>query len=584
MNYFKLKYFLIITILVFQISLLHAQNEVRQIPIKLVQYMPNMPYPYKMKDWKTIAEKQDRLLYDFNAKGRFLPLIWWDDSQVNFTIRSFGLPSYVGTDRNTLKGTHYESLPVIGSLVGATLIGIDKSNQDGIDFVTMARQFFNKSNGVNLVQNSVDRKPGHTFWYEIWPTMAYAMLVDLYPAKEEMKEPLETSAKTWLKAISYLSVGREYPDFDYTAYNFQTHKGFYNKVWREPDAAAGLAWLEYMSWKKFGGEEYLDGAKACMEFLEKRSEDKGSFYEIMMPYGAYMAVRMNAELNTNYDELKMINWCFDGNNSDRDGWGVMAERWGKYDVHGLVGQKKWEHYAFAMNTFSQAAALVPIVKYNSSYAKSIGKWILNLANASRLFYADEYPKNRQSSALWQGDQDHVICYEGCRENLDDGNHFQVFKGVLSNEGPYAIGDQVKTMSSFTDICIYGSAWVGMLASVVDTTNVCGILKINCNATDFFSECKFPTYLLYNPYFEKKNVRLNVGDREVNLYDQISGKVIRKNVSNMVEVSLSSDDVKLLVLVPSSTKIKVFGKQLLADGCIIDYNSNLFSESIGRKER
>ena len=99
-----------------------------------------------------------------------------------------------------------------------------------------------------------------------------------------------------------------------------------------------------------------------MTFLQNRPEKEGTFYEIMMPYGAYLAVRMNAELGTAYDELKMFNWCFDGNNSDRDGWGVMCERWNKYDVHGLVGQKKDEQYAFAMNTFSQAAALVPIVK------------------------------------------------------------------------------------------------------------------------------------------------------------------------------------------------------------------------------
>lgn len=44
-----------------------------------------------------------------------------------------------------------------------------------------------------------------------------------------------------------------------------------------------------------------------------------------------------------------------------------------------------------MNTFSQAAALVPIVKYNPAYASTIGKWMLNLANACRLFYADEHP-------------------------------------------------------------------------------------------------------------------------------------------------------------------------------------------------
>jgi len=549
---------------------LYAQRKKTQMPISLVRYMPNMPYPYKMKDWKAIAVKQDQLFYDFHVKGRFLPLIWWDDSQVNFPIRSFGLPSYVGSERNSLKGNHYESLPVIGSLIGASLVGIDKSNQNGIDYISMSRQFFNKSNGVNLVQNTVNNTPGKTFWYEIWPNMAYAMLVDLYPEENELKEPLEVSAKTWMKAISVLSSGREYPDFDYTAFNFQTGKGFNNNVWREPDAAAGLAWFEFVCWKKFRKKEYLTTARSCMDFLENRPKEKGPYYEIMMPYGAYLAVRMNAELGTHYNELKMLDWCFDGNNSDRDGWGVMAERWGAYDVAGLVGQKKWEHYAFAMNTFSQAAALVPIVKYNQAYAKSIGKWILNLANASRLFYADEHPRNRQSSALWQGDPDHVICYEGCRKNLDDGNHFEVFKGILADEGPYAIGDQVKTMSSYTDLCLYGSAWVGMLAAVVDTTTVPGILKIDCNATDFFSDRRFPTYLFYNPWFEERSVSIEAGNHAVNLYDLTSGKMIRKNVSGQVEVRLPGDSATVLVLIPSSSHLKVEGRELLADGLVIDY--------------
>lgn len=56
-------------------------------------------FPYKMKNWKDIATKQDRLFYDFNAKGQNLPLIWWDDSQVNFPFRTFGLPSYVDKRR-----------------------------------------------------------------------------------------------------------------------------------------------------------------------------------------------------------------------------------------------------------------------------------------------------------------------------------------------------------------------------------------------------------------------------------------------------------------------------------------------------
>ena len=113
----------------FFLNNLPAQKPIEQKEIRLVQYMPNIPFPYKMKNWKDIATKQDRLFYDFNAKGQNLPLIWWDDSQINFPFRTFGLPSYV--DKRRLGGNSYESLPTMGSLISASLIGVDKSNDDG---------------------------------------------------------------------------------------------------------------------------------------------------------------------------------------------------------------------------------------------------------------------------------------------------------------------------------------------------------------------------------------------------------------------------------------------------------------------
>ncbi|MBP1615345.1 MAG: hypothetical protein H6Q13_2793 [Bacteroidetes bacterium] len=549
---------------------LPAQKAADQKEIHLVQYMPNMPFPYKMKDWKDIAVKQDKLFYNFNAKGQNLPLIWWDDSQTNFPFRTFGLPSYV--DRGRLGGNSYESLPTMGSLISASLLGIDKSDYNGEDYITMIRQFFNKKNGTNLILNGLDRKAGDSFWYEIWPAMAYSMLVDLYPQKTEMQEPMKITVDNWLEVINDLSKDKKYPDFDFTAFDFKERKGYNNNVWREPDAAAGLAWLEYISWIKYKDQKYLEAARKCMAFLQERPKEEGTFYEIMMPYGAYMAVRMNAELGTQYDELKMLNWCFDGNNSDRDGWGVMCERWNQYDVHGLVGQKKAEQYAFAMNTFSQAAALVPIVKYNPAYSSTIGKWILNLSNASRLFYADEHPRNRQSSAIWQGDPQHVICYEGLRKDLDHGNHFEPLQGLLADEGPYAIGDQVKTMSSATDICLYGSAWIGMLASIVDTTNIKGILQLDCNATDFYSTRKYPTYLLFNPYFEAKEVTLNDDFKEpTDIYDLVSKRYIKKNCTGKTNILIEANSAVTLIYTPSGLKkIKKDGKLMIGRD-ILDYH-------------
>ena len=87
-----------------------------------------------------------------------------------------------------------------------------------------------------------------------------------------------------------------------------------------------------------------------------------------------------------------------------------------------------------------------------------------------------------------------------------------------------------TMSSATDICLYGSAWVGMLASIVDTTNVECILQLDCNATDFYSTRKYPTYLLFNPYFEAKEVTLNQHFTEpTDLYDLVSQKIHKEKL-------------------------------------------------------
>lgn len=547
-----------------------CQKPVQQAPIRLIQYMPDRPFPYKMKDWKLIARQQDTLLFDFNAKGPFLPLIWWDDTKTNFPIRSFGLPSYVGSIRNFTRKNTYESLPTIGSVLGATLAGIDKSKQGGHDFVTMLKQLFNKANGQNLLLNTPDRMAGKTFWYEIFPGMAFNMLVDQYPANTEIADIMKLNAESWLKVIGGLSKGKAYPDFNFTSYDFKTGEGFYNGKWREPDAAAGLAWLQFSAYKRFGDTRFLDAAKSCMEFLQHRPAAEGVFYEIMMPYGAYMAVRMNAEFGTNYDELKMLNWCFDGDNSDRDGWGVMAERWGNYDVHGLVGQKKWEQYAFAMNTFSHAAALAPIVKYNPAYARDMGKWILNLANASRLFYADEHPRNRQTSAIWTGDPNHSICYEGVRKNLTNKNFFEVLQGVLADEGPYALGDQVKLNKSFTDICPYGSAWSGMLAALVDTTNVEMILRIDCNATDFFGNRDFPTYLYFNPFHESRQIDYNAGGQPVQLYDLVNRKMLPGQFQGKAKLEIPASDVRLVLQLPAGVKPVWKGNKLYVNDKVIDY--------------
>jgi hypothetical protein len=62
---------------------------VEQISIERVEKMPNMPSPYKMRDWKKVARDYDAFVFDFEKKGDHLPLIWWDPQPHDFKEKTF---------------------------------------------------------------------------------------------------------------------------------------------------------------------------------------------------------------------------------------------------------------------------------------------------------------------------------------------------------------------------------------------------------------------------------------------------------------------------------------------------------------
>ncbi len=532
--------------------------------------MPDAPVDYKLKDFKAITLLQDSLLFDENASGPHLPIIQFEDSMLNGVLQGFTFPSYIGSDGRG------EALSSIGAVVGASLVGIDKSGKEGgDDYLSMLKRYYNTDNGENLVLNGFRAKTGSTFWYEIFPSVAFSKLVDLYPSREDYREILRSIADRWLEAVNSLINGDGHPDFDYTAFNFSTMKPFYNGIWKEPDAAAGVAWLEYMAYIRFGEDKYLQGAIRCMEFLQHRPLEESPYYEILMPYGALLAARMNAEQDSSYDLDKMIRFSIDGNNSNRKGWGVIIADIHGTQMHGLVGQQN-ELYAFAMNTFDQLSTMVPIVRYSPEYARAIGKWVLNAASACRLFYQDEHPESRQTSfGEFLSGEYNPISYEGARGTLDGGN-FEQYKSILSNQGPYGVGDRKKARDKkgATDFCPYGSAWVGELAAIIKPTDVEKILQIDCTVTDFFNPDKCPTYLYYNPYKEAKKVSVEFDTNtypKADLYDMITKCIIARSASSGDKVKIEGSGVVLLVVIPEKSNLKQIDNKIILEEKIIDYN-------------
>ena len=393
--------------------------------ISRVEQMPNLPQPYLMRDWRQVTRDYLDLVLDFDQHGDHLPLASWTDK--DHTMVS--LPSYVGGPIDA------EAINYLAAVVSGSLVGLDMRNFRGQDWVTIGTNFFNADEGVYV--NRVHDRTGNSFWYDILPNVLAYQINALYPDDAARDQQAMKSAVAWHEACVALGGKSEppaLPNFDHTGFSLKTMQPE-EKGWIEPEAAAGIAWLEYMAWVRFKDPRFLTAADWCLRSLEERPRDQSPLYEVLLPYGALAAARMNAELGRHYDVAKLVQDCFDphGRPQARPGWGVISDRWNGLDAHGLVGSTTdGEGYAFAMNTFQWVGALAPLARYDTRYAHDIGKWTLNLANAARLFYPNAHDAEHQSSYAWSAAHDRQIgdrvrgnpqmetrCVDGQRRLSDD---------------------------------------------------------------------------------------------------------------------------------------------------------------------
>ena len=532
-----------------------------QKDIAAVELMPNLPEPFELIDWQEKARAYDRFVFDFGAKGEFLPFVWLDESQINLDRPTFGLPSYVGAlNQARGKRNSQEGITCMGAVLGATLAGIDKSRQ-AHDYVAMCEAWFNTKNGLNLVLNRQQASVGGSFWYELFPHIVFFALADRYPDHPRLTEIMRITADRWQQACLDLADANGVPDFDHTSFDFRTRKPVDNGRWKEPDAAAAVAWLEYAAWTKFRDPKHLAAAERCIESLQ--GMEANPYYEILLPFGTLAAARMNAELDRNYDVDRLLDWCF-GISDCRGGWGVTVGNWGGYDCDGLLGSIDNRcGYAFAMNTFVQAGALVPLARYDPRYARAIGKWMLNLANAARLFYPGALPPGHETSAFWKGDPQHVIAYEGLRYE---------WKG----KSPCATGDPlVMNWGPKTDLGLYGSSYVGFLGAIVRPTSDPRILQLDCLATDFCRQPAYPTFLCYNPHPhpQTRSFDVAVGPTSSDLYDAPRHEFVARHVTGSTNVTLTPDSAAVFVVVPTGKTPERKGWRLLVDGVVVDWNTD-----------
>lgn len=545
---------LLIALVVSTITL-YAQPQ--QIGINRISQMPDLPSPYMMRDWKTVALNYDAFIFNTLATGQHLPVIHIGPTGVNYPVPRILLDSYVGS---ASAGQQAEAINIIPALVGGTLSGLDKSSQNGINWTLKAREFFNKANGQNVYLNGYSATSGSDWWYDVMPNVFFYQLYSQYPETEDFDEQLKTVASRWRASITAMGGSATpwtQPEMNYRGWRLSTMTPNASGV-TEPEAAGGIAWILYHAWIATGDDNSLSGAQMAMDFLDNQTENPS--YELQMPYGAFIAAKMNAELGTSYDVEKMVNWCFDRNS--RRGWGAIVGRWNNADVSGLIGEANntGNDYAFAMNGFQQAAALVPMVKYDKRFAHDVAKWVLNVANASRLFYAPYLAADHQDDHSWSvtNDPGHTVAYEALKENW-------------TGKALYATGDAKRLGWAQTNLALYGSSHVGYLAAIVAPTDVDGILKLDLNKTDFFGLNARPANLVYNPYPDTKTVTVKVSAVPIDIYDAISEQVVRANASGNITIDIPGDGVMLLVELPAGSTLTERDGMLYESDNVVDYH-------------
>lgn len=534
-----------------------SAGQAGQISIPRVEMMPNQPSPYNVRDWRAVAMQYDSFVYDITHTGQYLPLTTLGPAGVNYPQNErFYVHTYVGTN----SPLNSEGINVLPSLVGATLAGADKSNQFGKNWVLMSQDFFNKNNGELLYLNGPSTSSGGDWWYDMMPNVFFYQLYDLYPGiGGEAALQFTAIADKFLEAVRAMGGSEtpwEHAYMNYRAWKFQTMEPNASGV-PEPEAAGAFAWVLYHAWKETGDPEYLKGAEWAIEFLDNWSTNPS--YELQLPYGTLVAAKMNAELGTDYDVEKMTNWSFD--KGPLRGWGTIVGAWGGFDVSGLVGEANdaGNDYAFQLNGVQQAAALVPMVRYDKRFARAIGKWVLNLANATRLFFPGFLPSNLQDAAAWSAanDPNQVMGYEAMRE-------------VWQGNSPYSTGDAVQGGWAATNLALYGTSSIGYLGAIVEKTDVTRILQLDLLATDFFSDDAYPTYLIYNSYSTPKAVTFDAGPGPADLYEALSETFIQENITGNVSLTIPPNQAIMVTIVPAGGTVSYDLNKMLVNGVVVDY--------------
>jgi hypothetical protein len=489
--------------------------------------------------------------------------------------RVIAFPSYFGMknapNTDTSRG---EGIAVIAAVLSGSLVGYDMTNyapegsvQAPLDYVKQMVNYYAIHNGEKVVLNNSHSNTGGSWWYELLPSSLFTALASIYldhPTYDGayLEDILLNMARQWYTVV--VAAGGSSANFsDRKSYSIRNGT-FTSGGWSEPDAAAGIAFVLYMAYshfKQMPGYEtdtinFLNGATWCMNFLNNLSYNP--FYEVLIYFAPLIAARMNLEQGTNYSITKMINWTLDGSSAVRGGWGMVNQNWNGFNTQGLMGSlTDGDGYAFIMNTFDAALGFFPLLKYSPNYAKSIGKWILNVSDSTKNYYPVNLPSTHQTCYEWSvtNGTGSFVAYEGLRK----------VNKINSVHSPAGWGDPLDyNWGPLTDFG-YGNNHVGLFAPI-EATNVNRVLRTDLNALDFFQANEFKSYLYYNPYASFQNIEIELFDDEY-LFNVVTGQRVTLTSigTNRYSFTIGADTAMVNIVLSDNASITFEGGMMLADG-------------------
>ena len=359
----------------------------RQFSLGAIDLLPNAPSTYELRDWHKTATDFDTLAFNTAATGQFLPIVKIDNTPVSSQLaQSFGLAAYVGDPRTfgeTGEPVH-EAVASLAAVLGGTLVGIDKSAGQ-YNWVNMSREYYVDRNSQYIILNNPFAATGGSAWYETYPSILAYSIADRYQDEAGLQTALNTVDTRFYAAVDKLTASGTAPNFNYTAFNFKTMQPVYNGTWREPDMGLGMAWLQHAAYQRnrdtnpAQAANYLNAVDWALAYYENLQTNPD--YEILLPFGAYTAARMNAEHGRNYDVHKLVRWVFDRSNARPTKIMITRRTMGRPGHRRPDGLHVSQHgsdvrgYAFSMNTFATAMPMVPLARYEDRYSRAIGKWM-----------------------------------------------------------------------------------------------------------------------------------------------------------------------------------------------------------------